>query len=98
MADRCLSSLLTAEKTMSTNNSIDQSKKRRRTVLYTACPVAIIILILLLLRGCKKDEVRPQPAVQPQPNALFVPRELGTLEGLDRDGIISYCRKLPAAD
>jgi hypothetical protein len=55
-----------------------------------AVPIAAVIAAFFLLRGCGRDPV-PEPTPTAQ-EALFVPADLARLKGLDRDGVIDYCR------
>lgn len=61
-----------------------------RRILCFAAQIAIVIVALLLYRGCV-----PKPGPEPTPTAkeaLFVPADLARLKGLDRDGVLEYCR------
>lgn len=85
---------------MSESTAAGPRADRRRTILYAACPVAAAVIALLLWRGCRTDAPpRDQAGVEPEkPKPLFVPRELAAYEGLDRDGVIAYCRGLKRAN
>src|SRR5438270_785913 len=60
-----------------------------RRTLCVAVPVAAGIAALLLYRGCVRETQTPPPAAA---EALFVPADLARLKGLDRDGVLEYCR------
>src|SRR5512143_2177552 len=59
--------------------------RRLRRFGYVATPITAAIIGLFFLRGCHKVEA-------PTKEALFVPRDLARLKGLDAEGVLSYCR------
>ena len=59
--------------------------RRVRRVAYIAAPITAAIVGLFFIRGCHKVE-------PPAKEALFVPRDLARLKGLDAEGVLSYCR------
>lgn len=70
---------------MSTPNAPLKDRRLRRFA-YVATPVTLAIIGLFFLRGCHE-------ARTPEKEALFVPRDLARLKGLDAEGVLSYCRE-----
>src|SRR5262245_24097987 len=56
-----------------------------RRIVYVGGAAIAIIIALFFLRGCRKVEVASK-------EALFVPRDLARLKGLDADAVLTYCR------
>jgi hypothetical protein len=61
-------------------------KRRARQSVYAIAPVVALLAGFFLFRGCNKQ----LPAVARE--ALFVPRDLARLKGLDAEGVLAYCR------
>jgi hypothetical protein len=59
-------------------------RQTARRVALASVPIAGLVAVLLLVRGCHNPE--------PEPERLFVPRDLAGLRKLDRAGVLAYCR------
>jgi len=60
-------------------------RPRRFRVYAFSIGLAAIVAVALLLRGCLAPRVEAR-------EYLFVPADLAGLRGLDRDGVLAYCR------